>query len=89
MTGVMFMSLDQWLGATPEFEEASGPTTCPPGSAGKIRILTMRVTLGLPLWHPCDATMNELTDERHDLNRGQNMARLRNDLKGPRRRRNE
>ncbi len=36
---------------------AAAPTDALPGSAEKVRVLTERYRLGLPLWHPLDARM--------------------------------
>src|SRR5437588_11408350 len=39
-------------------EVAPEPTSAPPGSAEKVRVLEERARLGLSLWHPMDAPMD-------------------------------
>lgn len=39
----------------PQLGKTCQPTTYPPGTIGKLRVLQERAANGLPLWHPLDA----------------------------------
>jgi hypothetical protein len=70
------MSLDAWLNAPPELMAAIGPTRCLPGTPGKVAMMTLRASYGMPLFHPDDAYIHEVIGGRNDLPDGRTIARV-------------
>ena len=56
---------------------AGAPTSAPPGSRRKIRILALRARLGLPLFHPDDARASGRLAYRPGKNDGPHGERFR------------